>query len=441
MNDPARRADAMLKWSVAAVPFYAAYPSRLAQAPFIDARTVRLHWDEFTRRGGEGLLGDPRRADQRFSSGSSGGPKLRTVVEREVAMVRRAYENIVAGDAADAAAKFFLGRPENLDLIWRGGVATKRGVRWVAVTPGPDPTAVSDDDWDRVGELLVREDPTCIEADPAYLCGLARRCLVRRIALPRLTRIVVGQSYCWSVYAEPIEKAFGLPVRSCLATSEFGVLGLACDEGRLHLLENGFFFEIVTNGRRAREGEVGALAVTTLDTRLRPLLRYLNGDLVRYVSPECRCGRPHRIIEYEGRIANALEGRDGRLVTCRDLDLLIGAPAGVRYFRLRESNVECVLELLASSRESVTVTTLRSLRSSLEETLVRPVAIRFVESFGLRTKGKHIALETTDRSVLLLRRFLDHHSRAGGSSPGVADPAPSVGSSRRTPHDGARSPR
>ena len=330
-------------------------------------------------------------------------------MERGVWRRRRGYEDVVLPGSSFAQAKFFLGRPENLDVIWRDGVAFKRGPHWIAVTPGPDPTAVKDDNWDRVVELLIREDPACIEGDPAYLSGLARRCLAHGVELRRLSRVIAGHSYCWRIYAEPIEKAFRQPVRSSLATSELGTIGATCDEGRLHLVETGLFFEIVAQGRGVREGEIGALVATTLDTRLRPLVRYVNGDVVRLISRACRCGRPYRVVEYEGRIANLLQRRRRSFVTCRDIDAVIAAPAGVRYFKLRETKGGFVLELLATSPEIVPAA---KLRSTLEERLGGEVTIRFVDSFGPRRTGKHLALETYDHYGAGLTYFLGTEQRS-----------------------------
>jgi hypothetical protein len=231
----------MLKWNVDEVPYYAHYPSRIDDAPFIDALTVRTQWEAFTRRGAERLLGSARKTMQRYSSGSTAGAKLRSVVEREVGDRRRGYENVVTRGATLLRSKVLLSRPENIDVAWRGGVSVKRGAGWRAISPGPDPSAIADADMDRVIELLVREDPECIEGDPAYLSGLARRCLVHGVELRRLSQVIVNHAFCWRVYADPIERAFRRRLRSNLATSEFGIIALSCDEGRLHLLETVYF--------------------------------------------------------------------------------------------------------------------------------------------------------------------------------------------------------
>jgi AmmeMemoRadiSam system protein B len=401
-SDRARQAEAALKWSMEQVPFYAHYPDRLADAPLIDASTVRAHWGELTRPGAERILEDRRKTFERYSSGSSAAARLRSVVEREVADRRRGYENIVTRGSTLVGRTFLVSRPENLELDWRGGVSKERGPGWLAVTPGPDPSSVGDAEMDRVVELLVREDPERLEGDPAYLSALARRCLVHGVALPRLSQVIALHAYCWRLYADPIERAFRLPVRTNLSTSEFGTIALTCDDGQLHLVEAGLFFEILARGRAVREGEVGALAVTTLDTTLRPLIRYLNGDLVRWISTACRCGRPYRVIAYEGRLGSLLADRRGQPVTYRDLDDLLGVPAGVRYFRLRETNAGLLLELAPSCREIVPVT---ALRARLEERLGQRVRARFVDSFGLQ-RGKLLVVETRDRTEEWRGRFL-----------------------------------
>jgi phenylacetate-coenzyme A ligase PaaK-like adenylate-forming protein len=409
-DDRARRAESMLKWSVAEVPFYARHPSRLDLAPFIDARAVRRDWDAFTRRGAEELIGSAK-TEQLFSSGSTSGTSLRSVVEREVADLRRGYDNSVTRGLHFVRSGFHLSRPESFGLPWRGGVSLRRYRgryrRWMAVTPGPDPSAVKDAAWDRVIELLIRKDPDCIAADPAYLAGLARRCLVHGVGLRGLSQVIVGHAFCWRIYSEPIERAFGQAPRSAVGTSEFGIICATCSENRLHLLETNFLFEILAKGRRVREGQVGALVATTLDTRLRPLIRYVNGDVVQLVSSECRCGRPYRVVEYEGRIAHLLEDRQGLPVTYRDIDEIIGAPPGLQHFKLRETGTSFVLELVASCHEILRTS---ALRDRLQERLGRRVAVRFLDSFGIE-RGKHVAVATRDRYAAWLGHFLGNRPR------------------------------
>lgn len=396
------RLQAAFSESRTRIPYYVDYPPAFRHAPFIDARVVRERWPDFTRRGADAEASDRRRTTERFSSGSTGGGKLRTVVEREVALRRQGYVNVVARGPGLFRPRFIISRPEHLDLVWRRGVASKSGPGWLAVTPGPDPTAVADATWDEVMKLFVNANPESLEGDPAYLSALARLCLAHGARPPRLTRVFAGHSFCFAVYRTPIERAFGIPVCLDYATSELGSIGATCREGRLHLVETGVHFEILARGRAVKEGEVGALVATTLDTRLRPLMRYVTGDVVRYVAERCACGRPYRVIALEGRIANLLPTKRGELASFRDLDEHIRAPEGIEFLRLRETPGALALEIVSAQRREVHRT---SLVRPVEELLGRDVTLRFVRSFGIE-RGKLNAVVTVDRYDEHIGRFV-----------------------------------
>jgi AmmeMemoRadiSam system protein B len=389
------------------VPFYAGYPERLDAAPFIDSKTVRRAWPSFTARGAEARVRRKVGVHRRRSSGSSAGESTQTVIERTVFDERAAAENVLGRSVILRSRCVSVNRPENLNLAWRprDGIRMRfwRESRNMQITPGPDPSAVSDATWDEVIAAIARADPEYLEGDPAYLAGLARRCLTHGAKPKSLLGVITSHSYCWRLYADPIERAFGVRVQNVLATSDVGNVGMTCADGALHLLETKARLEVLDRGRPVAIGAIGALVVTTLDSELRPLVRYVNGDLLRFVSPECRCGRPFRVVEYEGRIRHVLEGSRGRFVTYRDVDRAVGASPGLRYFVLRERGANVALELVASHRDLVDA---GALRARVEDCLGRTITLRWRESFGIRA-GKLLAMDTVDRSERWYRRFLD----------------------------------
>jgi phenylacetate-CoA ligase len=68
----------------------------------------------------------------------------------------------------------------------------------------------------------------------------------------------------------------------------------------LHVSEDHFFPEVIdpATGQAAPESEAGELVLTTLTTRAFPLVRFRTGDLVRFLSGPCRCGRTLARIEW-----------------------------------------------------------------------------------------------------------------------------------------------
>jgi phenylacetate-CoA ligase len=62
------------------------------------------------------------------------------------------------------------------------------------------------------------------------------------------------------------------------------------------------------------DGEIGELVITALADRAAPLVRYRSGDLVRYTSQRCECGREHGRIHTVGRLADMVRVGDRTVV-------------------------------------------------------------------------------------------------------------------------------
>jgi hypothetical protein len=193
-------------------------------------------------------------------------------------------------------------------------VMAERRLHWMLVAdraPGPV-VAINRPD------MALAANPVRLVGDPSYVAGLARAALRRGVRPARLTAIELGHTYAWRVHRDVAARAFGVPIGVDYNTSELGSIAVTCRDGRLHLLEANALYEILDRGRAVtRAGAVGALVATTLDTALRPLLRYVVGDVVRFRASACTCGRPFRVIEYEGRLRDLIAARRGRCLLPR----------------------------------------------------------------------------------------------------------------------------
>jgi phenylacetate-coenzyme A ligase PaaK-like adenylate-forming protein len=355
-------------------------PPSLGTAPF--SRAEDLHVTHVPTGQGYAI---------RHSSASSGRAPMTTVVETAVRDARGVAERLIQ-PAARLVRTAHVNRPANVMLGpgrtgWPG--SQRRGDE-LTITPGPNPTAVDPAVWTRVIERLVRFDPVHIEGDPAYLAGLAHACLVHGVRLPRLRAVFAGHGHTWRLYRDAIRRGLGLDPIVRYHSSELGEIAIGCELGRLHLLDVNAVYEVILGGRAARPGQLGALVATTLDTKIRPLVRYVLGDVVRLVAPSCRCGKPFRIIEYGGRIGD-LVGAPDRPVTYADVDAAIGTPAGARFFQLSISRRRARLVLSPRScRELHDVT---AVRARVVATLGLPTTLEFRDHLEVRDGGKLLALQ------------------------------------------------
>ena len=109
--------------------------------------------------------------------------------------------------------------------------------------------------------------------------------------------------------AEWLRNALGLRrIASVIGTTDSGQYAYQCERqsGQLHhLVEDFVHVELVDeDGRAVPLGETGKIALTCLEKKAVPLIRYLVGDQGRFVEGVCACGRTDRVLEYQGRADN-----------------------------------------------------------------------------------------------------------------------------------------
>ncbi len=100
-----------------------------------------------------------------------------------------------------------------------------------------------------------------------------------------------------------VQSAFKCKVFDTYGATEYTPIAAECESGSKHLVEDGAVIEV----------EEDRLLLTVFKSRTQPLIRYAINDVVRLVEGECRCGRPHQMIEsVEGRAEDTLvfPGRD-----------------------------------------------------------------------------------------------------------------------------------
>jgi hypothetical protein len=108
-----------------------------------------------------------------------------------------------------------------------------------------------------------------------------------------------------------LEDALRCRVVSLYSASELGICGWECSERRIHFV--GVLPEVLRpDDAPCEPGEVGRLVLTSLKSRVMPLIRYEVGDLAVPPSGPCRCGRSTPYVErLEGRQMLQVRTRSG----------------------------------------------------------------------------------------------------------------------------------
>jgi phenylacetate-CoA ligase len=121
---------------------------------------------------------------------------------------------------------------------------------------------------------------------------LATWLLARHRQVPPPKAVWVTSAPLSEVQRERIERAFGAPVYDQYGCCEVYWLAAQCPaRGPLHMFHDVRRIEFLGDDfKPVSDGELGRVAITDLENRLFPLIRYMNGDMARRVPRLCSCG-------------------------------------------------------------------------------------------------------------------------------------------------------
>ena len=114
-----------------------------------------------------------------------------------------------------------------------------------------------------------------------------------------------------------IEEAFGCRVFDQYGCGECMAIAYECEaHSGLHSCAEHCLLEIVdARGRPVEGDETGEVVITDLDNLAMPFIRYKNGDLARWASERCPCGRELPLVkEIIGRVSDMIHGANGEKV-------------------------------------------------------------------------------------------------------------------------------
>jgi phenylacetate-CoA ligase len=184
---------------------------------------------------------------------------------------------------------------------------------------------------------LNRYRPDVIVAYTNPLYTFAQMLKERGIVPYAPRSIVVGAEKLHDFQRKLIEEVFRAPVYETYGSREFMLMGAECDrhEG-LHLTSENLLVEVVDdNGAPTPPGEEGNVAVTDLQNRGMPFIRYLNGDRAIAGFETCSCGRGLPMLrKVVGRQLDVIVTPDGRRVPGEFFPHLIKDFAAVRQFQV-----------------------------------------------------------------------------------------------------------
>jgi len=173
-------------------------------------------------------------------------------------------------------------------------------------------------------QLKIMQDfrTTVLVSTPSYALVIAERMDRMKLDPKRLSlkySICAGEPWTEEMRRE-IEDRLYVKVTDNYGVSEIigpGVAGECLEQNGMHLQEDHFFAEIIdsASGQVLGPGAEGELVITTLTKEAFPMIRYRTGDLSRFVTERCACGRTFRRI-------SRIRGRCDDVVVIKGINII-----------------------------------------------------------------------------------------------------------------------
>ncbi|WDP91722.1 MAG: phenylacetate--CoA ligase family protein [Desulfobacter sp.] len=196
-------------------------------------------------------------------------------------------------------------------------------------------------DFKPAADLVEQTGPALIIGMPVQILALGEYMKSTGSLTTRIPWAILTADHLPAALAGRVEALLGGKVLNHYGMTETGFGGaIQCParEG-LHLRLPDLFFEIIdpATGAQLPPGVWGEVAVTTLNRRGMPLIRYRTGDVSRIIDTPCACGSPYpRLDRIRNRQAESADSA-GVPLTMADLDDILFSLPGVVDFSARIS--------------------------------------------------------------------------------------------------------
>ncbi len=209
---------------------------------------------------------------------------------------------------------------------------------------------ISDDKLAVYAQRLADFRPSMLRSYASTAYFLARSILQAGLTIPIPAIITTGETLTPAM-REAIEQAFA-PGR---VFNEYGGDGMQmageCDHHQgMHLNAETLFVEVLRDGQRVPDGEMGELVFTNLEATAMPFIRYNIQDVGVLTHEPCPCGRGlPRLTHLEGRLTDLFATHDGRWLSVHHFTGFFGKMKSVDAFQAIQRQVDDVLIKLVAN--------------------------------------------------------------------------------------------
>jgi len=112
----------------------------------------------------------------------------------------------------------------------------------------------------------------------------------------------------------------------------------------LHISAETYVVEIIKDGQRQPDGELGEVVLTNLEATATPFIRYNIHDVAAMINEPCACGRGlPRLSHLEGRLTDMFVTADGHWLTVHQFTAFFAKMPSVKAFQVIQKKVDFIL--------------------------------------------------------------------------------------------------
>ena len=293
----------------------------LAQVPCTTKQDLQLHNADFLCVPRENVI------DYITTSGTLSDPVTFAMTDAD--LERLAYNEKISFECAGAKKGDVFQLMTTMDKRFMAGLAYFLGIRKLGASIIRVGNGIAELQWDSIERLK----PNAAVVVPSFILRLIKYAEdngidYKKSSIKKLVCIgenLREQDFSLNLLGQSIKEKWNVELYSTYASTEMATTFTECQYGcGGHHHPELIICELINDdGNVAPEGDIGELTITTLGVEGMPLLRFRTGDLVRFHSEPCLCGRTTmRISPIIGRLNHMIKYKGTTLYPPAIFDVL-----------------------------------------------------------------------------------------------------------------------
>jgi len=400
-----KRTKQLLKYAYSKVPYYKARfneirlhpddiktPEDFWNVPLLTREDLREHFDDL-------VSVEARKSDLRVSTtGGSTGEPVKVYHEKRVVRMAMGWRMMSwwgLNPSVDMASVY-----RDVSTSWESRFVNK-AMWWPSKRLLLNAVHLSDDLMRKFIQDFNRMKPVLLHGYVGATDHLADYVLENNLSVTPPKAVWVTSAPLTTIQEHRISKAFGAPVYDQYGSTEIYWLAAECPAKHgLHMFADMRKFEFLDEkGNPVKDGELGRIAITDLENRAFPIIRYLNGDMGRTLGAECPCGVKLPLMDkVRGRTSDIIRLPSGKSISGDYMTTIFDDfPEAIRQFQVHQlANYSLKIWVVPNSDYSNLDAILEKVRETISKDVEQIVSVEVIKTDKITQSGGKLHFVKSD---------------------------------------------